>query len=772
MQYFFRLFTGLAAAGRRHGLARWRLLPAGLLLLASLAAHAQLQASQWYFGQQAGMDFRATAPVALTNGQLNTYEGCSSRADSLGNLLFYTDGDTVWNRQHQVMAGGIGLVGNRSTTQCLVVPWPGRPQHYYIFTPSERALNTGLQYSVVDMAQQGGLGAVTQRNVSLWPSSTERVTAVPHTNHRDQWIIAHEQNTNRFTVFLLTPTGLVPTPVFSSDAFVHTGVRAIGQLKASPNGQRLALAVDATNRATAQQEPSVELLNFDASTGLITNPLVFNAVRLGSYGVEFSPDGTKLYITDPLAGLLHQYDMTVANIQASRVQIGASSSSKNALQLGLDGRIYVAHIDNVYGPALGVIQEPNRAGVACGYVDNGFPLAGRLSSIGLPSFSQPDLWQFAVEGACQGAALRFMFPTTYGPDSVRWNFGDPAAGPANTSRLPSPTHRYAVAGTYSVTLTLCFGLVYRRVLRRTVAVQPLPQVALGRDTALCPRATTLLRVRPSLGGATYRWQDGSTAQTLLAQQPGWYWVEATSAAGCTMRDSLRVSALPLPTVELGPDTVVCVGQALTLRSRRSQAGLRYRWSNGTTGATLMVTAPAVYWLQVTNAAGCSQRDSIRVIYLTPPTIYLGPDTTLCQNAAQPFVLDATLPGVGYHWQDGSTQATFRPAQSGTYWVTVSTAICSVTDSIRVGLYDCQENLFVPNIITPNGDGRNDQLEIIGLGLSTWSLSVYNRWGRLVYLSDHYKQDWDAIEVPAGLYYYLLREPISQRRFRGWVEVVK
>lgn len=80
-----------------------------LLLLSSRMAYAQLEAAQWYFGQRAGLDFRTGAPVPLPNGALATFEGCSSWADSLGNLLLYTDERTVWNRQHQVMAGGADL---------------------------------------------------------------------------------------------------------------------------------------------------------------------------------------------------------------------------------------------------------------------------------------------------------------------------------------------------------------------------------------------------------------------------------------------------------------------------------------------------------------------------------------------------------------------------------------------------------------------------------------------------------------------------------------
>ncbi|QNP54551.1 gliding motility-associated C-terminal domain-containing protein (plasmid) [Hymenobacter qilianensis] len=414
-----------------------------------------------------------------------------------------------------------------------------------------------------------------------------------------------------------------------------------------------------------------------------------------------------------------------------------------------------------------MITEPNRRGGLCAYVDQGVSLGGRQSWHGLPSFMQRDLWYFTGQGTCQGSPYAFTLPITYGADSVRWDFGDPASG-RNQSTSVAPTHVYALPGRYLVTLTLFLPGGYPFAIRRYMAVAPRPVVSLGRDTALCPGQALVLTAAQA---ATYRWQDGSTAATLRAQQPGWYWVEVTNAAGCTTRDSLRLTAAPVPQVRLGADTVLCVGQALTLRPRTREAGTRYRWQDGSTGATLLVNQPGTYWLEGTNAAGCSQRDSLRLFYLTPPTIYLGPDTALCASPEQPFVLDATLPGVRYRWQDGSTAATFTPTQSGTYWVTVSTPVCSATDSIRVRLYDCRQQVFVPNIITPNGDGRNDQLHITGLGTAAWSLSLFSRWGQAVFRTEHYQQDWDAAGLPAGSYYYLLQEPTTHRKLVGWVEVV-
>ena len=87
------------------------------------------------FWKEAGLDFNSGSPVALTNGQLNTTEGCTTISDKNGNLLFYTDGSVVYDKSHQVMPNGYGLLGHYSSTQsAIIVPKPNNPNLYYIFT--------------------------------------------------------------------------------------------------------------------------------------------------------------------------------------------------------------------------------------------------------------------------------------------------------------------------------------------------------------------------------------------------------------------------------------------------------------------------------------------------------------------------------------------------------------------------------------------------------------------------------------------------------------
>src|SRR5690606_37545383 len=113
------------------------------------------------------------------DGQLNTIEGCSSISDENGNLLFYTDGITVYNRLHVIMSNGFGLLGDPSSSQsAIVVPKPNDPDIYYIFTVGSNQSLTGLKYSVVDMTSDGGLGQVVQKNINLLSQCSVKVSAV------------------------------------------------------------------------------------------------------------------------------------------------------------------------------------------------------------------------------------------------------------------------------------------------------------------------------------------------------------------------------------------------------------------------------------------------------------------------------------------------------------------------------------------------------------------------------------------------------------------
>lgn len=215
-----------------------------ILWLLSLAVYSQGEANIWYFGDHAGLDFNSGVPVALTNSQMLTHEGCAVLSNGAGQLLFYTDGVTIWNKNHQIMLNGSGLMGDFSSTQsAIIVPKPGSSNLFYVFTTDYEAHSNGLRYSIIDLTLDGGLGGITStKNILLYTPSCEKLTVVKHANTVDFWIITHGWNNNNYYSYLLDTNGVNPIPIISSIGtlvprpFVGSGADATGVIKISPDG--------------------------------------------------------------------------------------------------------------------------------------------------------------------------------------------------------------------------------------------------------------------------------------------------------------------------------------------------------------------------------------------------------------------------------------------------------------------------------------------------------------------------------------------------------
>ncbi|WP_298517418.1 T9SS type B sorting domain-containing protein [uncultured Kordia sp.] len=387
---------------------------------------AQGEAANWYFGQNAGLQFDPDtgAVAAVTDGSLNTLEGCASISDTDGNLLFYSDGITVWNRNHLIMTNGTGLNGDSSSTSsAIIVPKPQDPNIYYIFTVDEphhdetEATNHGLNYTVVDMTDGIGFVDNAQKNIPLVTydvndaqerkyKCSEKISAVKSSDCESFWVLTHF--IDDFYAFKVDNSGVDTTPVISSTPteIPVSGYRrnALGYLKASPQGDKLAAShLGLTNVEGGNGPGKVMLYDFNNTTGIVSNELELYDGD-SPYGVEFSPEGTKLYATVGLGNsgtgnsLLLQYDLLAADIPGSQFTINNSSTfSAGAIQVGIDGRIYRALLDfsnaaNT-GRFLAVIENPEANGAAVVYNENGVLLDitntnTNLSRIGLPPFIQ------------------------------------------------------------------------------------------------------------------------------------------------------------------------------------------------------------------------------------------------------------------------------------------------------------------------------------------------------------------------------------------------
>lgn len=231
-------------------------------------------------------------------------------------------------------------------------------------------------------------------------------------------------------------------------------------------------------------------------------------------------------------------------------------------------------------------------------------------------------------------------------------------------------------------------------------------------------------------------------------------------------DDVSVELVPTPPalVNLGRDTTVCYGQTVTL-ALADTANTTYRWQDGSTRPRYTARTTGVY--QVTATRGnCSFSDTINIS--VQPTIKLPNDTTLCRG--EELLLDATNALNTYAWSTGETTAKIRVSSAGTYAVRIPSAYCTITDTVRVAVADCPG--MVPNVFTPNGDGKNDVFFIPNIELLAWKLAVFNRWGQQVYQSNAYANDWNGSDLPAGLYYYLLQNSELKRELKGWLEILK
>lgn len=642
------------------------------------------ESNRWYFGNNAGIDFNTEPPTPLTDGVMTTYEGCATVCDANGDLLFYTNGITIWNRQHEVMQNGDNLNGHASATQsAIIVPKPGATGIYYIFTVDavENRLANGARYSIVDISQNGGLGLVTTKNILLANNASERIIAARHCNGKDFWIISHQRNNDVFEAYLLTGTGVSTSPVRSSVGSSHTGGEwtAAGSMKVSPNGDWLAIAIRNDRTPT-----SVELFTFNNETGLLRLSTSFPIADDLAMSVEFSPDNSKLYFSAgryATTGKVYQADLSSRNplqIRDSRIMIASTNSQWwGVLQLAPNGKIYLA---KWMSSSLGVINNPNARGIACNFQESGFDLAGKSSYLGLPNLmaytlvaSAPSL--IGPQNICLSPTLHTFRLASLGTTcesgvTYQWYVSSGATILSDHKTYINVRFNRAGTDTVIVHATSDCGTQSDTIIVKVIEQLPLD---LGKDILLCENTTVTLDAGP--GFSRYIWSNNMGGQTITVSSPGKYWVRVQNEEGCTAIDTITISMADFPPVTLGPDTSLCKLPLLVLDA--GPGFKSYLWQDGSRGQRLTASQPGTYIVRAIDSCGVASMDTLIIsIKGGLPPVRLGNDTSFCEQTT--LLLDAGPGYTSYTWQDGSHEQTFTASQPGTYIVQTTDSCGQVT----------------------------------------------------------------------------------------------
>ena len=484
----------------------------------------------WYFGDGAGLDFNpdpddpdapTPRPIASPHPQ-NIPAGTTTISSQDGEVLFYTDGQSVWDLNGDLMENGEDIGGDNSSSQgVLAVPVPGEETLFYLFTSQLSADgNNEAKYSLIDIKSENptGVGNVVTKDNFLFSPSTEHTAALDAGD--TTWVMYHELGNNTFRAYPVSSGG-IGQPILSSVGSNHGFNSGVGTMKFNSDGDQVAVTI------TEGGCNKVEIFDFDSDTGEMTEYALLDLGCDGDvYGLEFSEDGERVLVSyrnggpgieefiikandndDPDAAVCptcFDGSSNRAEIEAcildNRNTLSNVPSDIGALQIGPNGQIYVSVVgDN----RIGQINVGSGCNSESSFTQDGIEPMPGTSNLGLPSFVQnsgssiPEPSLAAPARLCldpeQGAGAllegggepdidSYFWTITNNDDGtvVRNNYGGPGEEFQNLDQI------FNNPGTYTVELRVdrCGDATYFEESTEILVEAP-PELTLADDATLC-----------------------------------------------------------------------------------------------------------------------------------------------------------------------------------------------------------------------------------------------------------------------------------------------
>jgi gliding motility-associated-like protein len=331
-------------------------------------------------------------------------------------------------------------------------------------------------------------------------------------------------------------------------------------------------------------------------------------------------------------------------------------------------------------------------------------------------------------------------------------------------------HQYAAGGEYTVMLvgvdSLSCNLADTAYATITVVPPQILEPAFEAVPVSDCQGFSIEFFNSSSGGDSYLWNFGDGATSTQTNPvhtyaaPGSYTITLSVIDALCQNsvDTVQVVVLEPPTleIELDPLAALCEGASVTLDA--GPGFDTYSWSTGATTPTITVSSVGTYSVTVTEGI-CTGSTSIEVV--AQPLPPRAEDIITCPG--QDALLSAPFAVNSIVWSTGDTTTTILADQAGEFWfVAVDTVGCTVRDTILVTLITVEQSAaVVPNVFSPNGDGKNDTFQVDGLFLEDFSMEILNRWGQTIYETNRADRGWNggqnntSDKAPEGTYFYVI-----------------
>ncbi|HRP01552.1 MAG TPA: hypothetical protein PLE30_02780 [Candidatus Kapabacteria bacterium] len=533
-----------------------------LLMIVYCEALSVNENNTWIFGYNAGLSFSTPngVPKPVDSSALYNFEGSASISDSSGNLLFYTDGINIFNRNNQKVNSEDSLMYSHlsATQSALIVPIPNS-KYYYIFTTDageyyidedgNNYVNKGLNYTKI-RADNNNI-RIDSLNVRLLEKSTEKISATKHKDYINYWVVSRAWGNDKFYIYLVNSNGIALVNSQSIGQTTQGNWReSIGYMKFSADSKYLAFVNEGRDY--------FELFKFDNNLGVFSEALVVPTPgRFYNYGIEFSAHSNFLYITESKNGKIYRYDISKYNVDdivnsESIVYTEKANTFLGALQIAPNEKIYFSRFKSKF---LGVIESPDSVNskviADAAYLGN---YTDGTASYGLPNMIQSNnKFNVVLEDTniCQSSSLKITPKINYLIDNMKFKWDGPNNFQSSKFILDIDNISFKQQGKYYLTSIYADKILYDSI---NIIVLESPLAKIEGPNYICGTVPVTLASKFQDKSYRYKWNTGSTNESIEISKAGQYILTISNANNCISSDTMIVKG-SIVNVSLNKDNI-------------------------------------------------------------------------------------------------------------------------------------------------------------------------------------------------------------------------